>query len=157
MPLRLECAPAFNYARSPHKTEIVLDSSIPHASDPCAPGSDVPPHMKALFTSPEAGMDLDLRFVPESSLENVPEPAVRLELFDLMHKGHLGLSVQAEFTLVEGQAVTFVLRTPPKHAYPDAVRPSKEKAEQLGVPFESKPLPQSQPKSMTDCSTQSLS
>lgn len=136
MPLRLECAPAFNYARSPHKTEIILDSSIPHASDPCAPGSDVKPHMKALFTSAEAGMDLDLRYVPESSLDNVPEPEVKLELFDLMHKGHIGLSVQAQFTLVEGQAVTFVLRTPPKHAYPDAVRPSKEKAEQLGVPFE---------------------
>ncbi|EKM53302.1 glycoside hydrolase family 15 protein, partial [Phanerochaete carnosa HHB-10118-sp] len=136
MPLRLECAPAFNYARSPHKTQIIFDNSIAHAGDPCAPGSDIKPHMKALFSSPEADMELDLRYVTESSIENVPEPEIELELFDLTRKGHLGISVQSEFTLVEGQSVTFILRTPPKHAYPDAVKPSKEKARQLGVPFE---------------------
>ena len=137
MPMRLECAPAFNYARSPHKTQIVLDNSIAHASDPCSPGSDVQPHLKALFSAPDADMDLDLRYVTESSIENVPEPEIKLDLFDLSKKGHLGPSVQSEFTLVEGQAVTFILRTPPKHAYPEAVKPSKEKAAQLGVPFES--------------------
>ena len=140
MPLRLECAPAFNYARSPHTTQIVLDSSIPHAADPCQPGSGAQPHMKALFSSPEANLDLDLRFVPETSLENVSEPEVRLELLDLSHKGNKGLGVACEFTLVEGQAVTFILRSPPKHTYPDAVKPSREKAAHLGVPFESRCL-----------------
>lgn len=137
MPIRVECAPAFNYARSAHTTEITMDTSIPHAANPCAPGSDAPAHMKALFASPDADMDLDLRFVPESSLENVPEPDVRLALLDLAARGHRGPAVCTEFTLVEGQVVTFILRSPPRHAYPDAARPSKERAEQLGVPFES--------------------
>ena len=131
----MECAPAFNYARSPHNTEIVMDTSIPQRSSPTSPSLES--HMKALFTSPEAKLDLDLRFVPESSLENIPIPSVDLEILDLVNKGHLGPSVYSEFELVEGQAITFILRTPPKHTYPDAVRPSKEKAEQLGVPFES--------------------
>ena len=133
----MECAPAFNYGRSPHKTEIIIDSSIP-SPNPCeyaSPSANT--HMKALFTSPEASLDLDLRYVPDSSLENVPEPDIKLEILDLQSKGHLGLSVCCQFELVEGQAVTFILRTPPKHAYPDAVKPSKEKADQLGVPFES--------------------
>lgn len=136
LPLRLECAPAFNYARSPHTTEIIHDTSIAHTSDPCAPGSDAKPHMKALFSSPEADLDLDLRYVSESSLENVAEPEIDFRKYDLMGQGHLGLSVQSDFELVEGQAVTFILRTPLKHAYPDAVKPSKEKADQLGVSFE---------------------
>lgn len=93
--------------------------------------------MKALFSSPEADLDLDLRYVTESSIENVPEPVIKFDLLDLTNKGHLGPSVSCNFTLVEGQAVTFVLRTPSKHVYSEAVRPSKEKAEQLGVPFES--------------------
>ena len=135
MPLRMECAPAFNYARSPHTTEIVIDHSIPHPSDPTSPSHN--PHLKALFRSEEAGLELDLRYVTESSLENVPDPEIRLDLLDLMPKGHLGPSVFCEFEMVEGQSGTFILRTPPKHAYPDAVRPSKEKADQLGVPFES--------------------
>jgi hypothetical protein len=137
MPLRLECAPAFNYARSTHKTEVVPDSSIPHATDPCAPGSTASPHMKALFTSREADLDLDLRFVPESSLENVEEPEVELKLLDLSDKGHKGPGIVCEFTLVEGQAITWILRSPPKHTYPEEVKPSRERAEQLNVPFES--------------------
>ena len=131
----MECAPAFNYARSQHKTEIIIDTSIPQRSNPTSPS--IEHHMKALFTSSEAELDLDLRFVPESSLDNVSSPEIQLEMLDLREKGHLGLSVFSECELVEGQAVTFILRTPPKHAYPDAVRPSKAKAEELGVPFDS--------------------
>lgn len=133
MPLQLECAPAFNYARSPHKTEIVQDGSIAQTVDEAS----ATVHMKALFQSTEAKLNLDLRYVPESSLDNVPEPKIELELLDLTKKGHLGPSVSCEFELREGQAVTFVLRTPPDHAYPDAVKPSEEKAERLGVGFES--------------------
>lgn len=82
-------------------------------------------------------MDLDLRYVTESSIENVLEPAIKLDLFDLTSKGHLGPSVSCNFSLVEGQAVTFVLRTPPKHVYPEATKPSQKKAEDLGIPFDS--------------------
>ncbi|KAJ3535070.1 hypothetical protein NM688_g7030 [Phlebia brevispora] len=133
-PLRMECAPAFNYARSPHTTEIVIDYSSPRSDQ--ATSQDGTARMKAMFRSPEADMELDLRYVTESSLDNIPDPEIKLELLDLMSKGHLGLSVFSEFELVEGQTVTFILRTPPKYTYPEAVRPSREKAEQLGVPFE---------------------
>lgn len=131
----MECAPAFNYARSPHTTEVITDHSIPHPNDPSSPSTT--PHLKALFRSPEADLELDLRYVVESSLDNVPDPEVTLDLLDLMGKGHLGPSVCAEFEMVEGQSVTFVLRTPPKHTYPGAAQPSKEKANELGVSFES--------------------
>lgn len=146
MPLRMECAPAFNYARSEHKLEIIMDQSIP-LTEPCSPSKVVPddpacnPHMKALFKSPDANLDIDLRFVPESSFENIPVPSITLELLDLTEKGHKGMSACSEFELVEGQAVTFVLRTPPTHAYPKEAKPSREKAEMLGVSFESKLCP----------------
>ncbi|KAJ7674021.1 glycoside hydrolase family 15 protein [Mycena polygramma] len=98
VPLRMECAPAFNYARSKHSTSIVPSASPENTT-------------KAVFQSD--AMALDLRYVPESTMANVAPPSVNLNLLDLSHKGHLGLGVQAEMTLVEGQCVTFVLRTPP--------------------------------------------
>ncbi|KAJ7841085.1 glycoside hydrolase family 15 protein [Mycena olivaceomarginata] len=98
VPLRMECAPAFNYARSKHTTSIVPSAS---------PASTT----KAVFESD--ALALDLRYVPESTMANVAAPAIALDLLDLSQKGHLGLGVQAEMTLEEGQCVTFVLRTPP--------------------------------------------
>ncbi|KAI0071654.1 glycoside hydrolase family 15 protein [Panus rudis PR-1116 ss-1] len=130
IPLRVECAPAFNYARSPHTLKIVPDLSIPVSE------ANPTPHNKAYFSSPEAKLDLDLRFVHESSLSGVPEPEIELKPLDLMNKGHLGLGVCCDLTLEEGQAVTFILRTPPEHTYPDEARPSPEKARELGVPYE---------------------
>ncbi|KAJ7058955.1 glycoside hydrolase family 15 protein [Mycena amicta] len=98
VPLRMECAPAFNYARSEHNTAIVSSSS-PEGT------------VKAVFQSD--ALALDLRYVPENTMANVPCPQVALQPLDLSSKGHLGLGVQAEMVLVEGQSVTFVLRTPP--------------------------------------------
>ncbi|KAJ7087909.1 glycoside hydrolase family 15 protein [Mycena belliarum] len=98
VPLRMECAPAFNYARDEHTTLI----------DPPASRAAT---AKAVFQS--AHLTLDLRYVPESTVANVPSPALELALLDLYEKGHLGFAVEAEFTLVEGQCVTFILRTPP--------------------------------------------
>jgi hypothetical protein len=99
----MECAPAFNYARSKHSTHIVPSAS---------PASTT----KAVFQSD--ALALDLRYVPENTMANVPCPSLELSLLDLSGKGHLGLSVQAELTLVEGQCVTFVLRTPPPEDAP---------------------------------------
>ncbi|KAJ7708193.1 glycoside hydrolase family 15 protein [Mycena rosella] len=107
VPLRMECAPAFNYARSKHTTALAS------AASPAGTTA-------AVFTS--ADLSLDLRYVPETTMVNVPCPAVELALLDLSGKGHLGLAVQADITLVEGQCVTFVLRTPP----PDGAPPSME-------------------------------
>lgn len=98
VPLRMECAPAFNYARSQHATAIVPSAS-PEGT------------FKAVFESD--ALALDLRYVPESTMLNVDVPTIKLDLLDLSEKGHLGLGVQAELLLEEGQCVTFVLRTPP--------------------------------------------
>ena len=38
-----------------------------------------------------------------------------MNTLDLSVKGHLGLGVQTDLTLVEGQRVTFVLRIVPEH------------------------------------------
>lgn len=127
MPLRMECAPAFDYARAAHSTTFPLDTSIP--------GS--PPHLKALFTSPAAGLALDLRFVAESTLESVAAPAVALAALDLRAVGHKGVGVCANLALHEGQVVTFVLRIPPERESPAAgTAPTPQKADQLGVAFE---------------------
>ncbi|EMD39530.1 glycoside hydrolase family 15 protein [Gelatoporia subvermispora B] len=133
MPIRMECAPAFNYARSPHKTTIIPDTSIPPTFPPSTSGT---PHPKVLFASSEAGLTLDLRYVTDTSLENIPEPEIELKLLDLTTRGHLGLSAYAEFTLYEGQSVTFILRTPPDVEIPEQANPSPEKAKEIGVSYE---------------------
>jgi hypothetical protein len=104
----MQCAPAFNYARSTHITSIVDDESVPH--DPNAS-----PQKKALFESDS--LALDLRYIPEVSDgvlgSGVSLPEVVLEFLDLSQKGHKGLAIQSKLTLEEGQCVTFVLRIPP--------------------------------------------
>ncbi|EDR04589.1 glycoside hydrolase family 15 protein [Laccaria bicolor S238N-H82] len=102
VPLLMQCAPAFNYARSSHVTTLVEDTSIPFG----------PKRHKVVFDSDS--FSLDLRYVVESTEDITqidPEPDI--ELIDLSEKGHKGLAVQSAFTLSEGQIVTFVLRTPP--------------------------------------------
>ena len=96
------------------------------------------PHTKAFFSSPDANLSLDLRYVLESTLAGVPEPELELKVLDLTGQGHKGKSVYAELDLKEGQAITFILRTPPTRTYPDAATaPSVAKAKELGVPYES--------------------
>uniref|UniRef100_A0A0W0F6D6 Glycoside hydrolase family 15 protein n=1 Tax=Moniliophthora roreri TaxID=221103 RepID=A0A0W0F6D6_MONRR len=102
MPLMMECAPAFNYARSSHRTSIIDDNST------------LSPQKKALFESNE--LALDLRYVTDTSLDNVSEPEISLQLLDLSARGHKGPGVYAKLDLSEGQVVTFVLRTPPNDA-----------------------------------------
>lgn len=108
LPIVMQCAPAFNYARSTHITSIIEDDSIPI-------GSVEQGQKKALFESDS--LALDLRYiaeVAESSLESgVSPPQIVLEFLDLSKKGHKGLAVQSKLTLSEGQCVTFILRTPP--------------------------------------------
>uniref|UniRef100_A0A8H7XN78 Glycoside hydrolase family 15 protein n=1 Tax=Psilocybe cubensis TaxID=181762 RepID=A0A8H7XN78_PSICU len=102
LPILMQCAPAFNYARSPHTTTIVDDDSVlPNVQK------------KAVFESDE--LTLDLRYVVENSMEDpdAAEPEISLEFLDLSAKGHKGLAVQSVLNLTEGQVVTFILRTPP--------------------------------------------
>jgi hypothetical protein len=174
MPIRMECAPAFNYSRTAHTTKLVPD-------DTTAPSLER--QLKVIFSSPADpttsydGLSLDLRYVVETAEEqgtdgcHVPLPKVEINIVDLGERGHLGPAVTAEATLVrhlypwslirisadstlqlEGQIITWVLRTPP-HAdiegltpnqevdgrqvgVPTAVVPSTAKAHKLGVPLD---------------------
>lgn len=121
IPLRLECAPAFNYARDPHQTALVPDDT--------STGNQ----RKALFES--ESLSLDLRYVAENS-EDTQLPEVNLQLLDLSKQGHLGPGVFCELHLIENQAVTFVLRVPPPHSKHKLIsKPSLQQAEELGVPL----------------------
>jgi hypothetical protein len=104
----MECAPAFNYARDVHTTTIIDDPSVPVSLT-----YNQTPQKKVLFES--ENLSLDLRYVVEATESCThPPPAVDLAALDLSSKGHKGLGVQASLKLYEGQAVTFILRTPPK-------------------------------------------
>lgn len=136
LPLRVECAPAFDYARAAHTTELVADDSIPSNF---AAGKAPSRHNKAVFASDAAKLSLDLRYVAESSLDNVADPEIELALLDLTKKGHLGPGVSCDLRLTEGQTVTFVLRIPPESEQfqSPASRPTPQNAQELGVPYES--------------------
>ncbi|KAK0460162.1 glycoside hydrolase family 15 protein [Desarmillaria tabescens] len=74
------------------------------------PSSSVP-QMKATFVSKDCA--LDLRYVVDSTMDNVACPSVELCFLDLSAKGHKGLGVHADLSLEEGQCVWFILRIPP--------------------------------------------
>ncbi|TFK17637.1 Six-hairpin glycosidase [Coprinopsis marcescibilis] len=75
LPLRMQCAPAFNYARDEHTTTLIEDESRPSSEkDSCEDSvtsseEQSPPegerHLKALFESPDLVMDL--RYVAHNS------------------------------------------------------------------------------------------
>jgi len=64
-------------------------------------------------------LTLDLRYIAETTTEDVDVPVVHLTTLDLSAKGHKGLAIQAFVHLIEGQAVTFILRNPPVSADAD--------------------------------------
>jgi hypothetical protein len=129
--LRVECAPAFHYALHEHKTSLVSDDTIPANGEKNASDKQ----KRALFESEE--LTLDLRFIAESVIDGVPLPSVNLQILDLMPRGHKGLSIGVDLDLVEGQVVTFVLRTPPKATKEQYNASStKEQFEQQGVSFD---------------------
>lgn len=125
--LRVECAPAFNYALAEHRTLLIPDDSIP------AIGKDAPvKQKKAVFESDD--LTLDLRFVAESVIDGVPSPAVEFQTLDLRSCGHKGISVGADLDLVEGQVVTFVLRTLPNATEEQYTsNPAGDKTPDLGI------------------------
>ncbi|KAI0005471.1 glycoside hydrolase family 15 protein [Russula compacta] len=124
--IRVECAPAFHYALAEHRSSLVPDDSIPTN---CEHPSDK--QKKALFESSD--LTLDLRFIAESVIDGVPSPSVELCTLDLGNKGHKGLSISADLDLVEGQVVTFVLRTPPKATSGQHIPNPTSDYAQLGV------------------------
>ncbi|KAG6334242.1 hypothetical protein ID866_4848 [Astraeus odoratus] len=121
--LRMECAPAFNYARDSHTTEFVPDNSVGYCHQ-----------KKVLFKSRD--FDLDLRYVSDTALDNVPTPEVNIDYLDLSKQGHLGPAVACNLNLEEGQRVTFVLRICPDNLTLPESRPTQELADRLGIPLE---------------------
>jgi hypothetical protein len=121
IPLRIECAPAFNYARDAHTTSIILDDTSPHQHQ-----------HKVLFKS--HSLSLDLRHVAECDSGTAPD--IQWSILDLSAKGHLGPAVCTQLDLFEGAMVTFVFRSPPHEEYKPMVKPTQEEAHQLGVPLE---------------------
>ena len=138
MPIRVECAPAFNYARSSHNTSIEVDTSVATAEIADSP---IAPHLKAVFHSPDANLKVDLRYVTEYTHDDdVGDPEVKLEYLDLEQKGHKGSGVCTEIALREGQVVTFVFRSPPDVVLPPQAHPTHRTAKKLGIPYESERL-----------------
>ena len=129
-PIRVECAPAFNYALAEHRTSLVPDDTIPENGENASDKQK-----KALFESND--LTLDLRFVAESVIDGVPSPSVQLRTLDLTAQGHKGISVSVDLDLTEGQVVTFVLRTPPKATREHNPDPTKEQSQQPGISFDS--------------------
>ncbi|KIJ55275.1 glycoside hydrolase family 15 protein [Sphaerobolus stellatus SS14] len=140
VPLHMECAPAFNYARSAHRLAFRPDTTSDPSNDlPPGPNSktSIPSTTKALFLSPDAKLNLELRYVPESAADDVPLPKVDFKSLDLRPQGHLGLSACADMELSIGQSVWFILRVVPDEAEAenenDYRRPTRERAKEMGV------------------------
>ncbi|KAH7335366.1 glycoside hydrolase family 15 protein [Rhizoctonia solani] len=126
VPIRMECCPAFNYARDAHETQFVNDDS----QQPGTSGSQE----KVVFRSRD--LTLDLRYVADTMPDlDVAKPQVTLRPLDLRPKGHKGVGTCVDLDLEEGQVVTFILRTPPESTSSTS-KPTKEQAEALGVPIE---------------------
>jgi GH15 family glucan-1,4-alpha-glucosidase len=131
--LRVECAPAFHYALHEHRTSLVPDDTIPENG-----GNASDKQKRALFESDE--LTMDLRFIAESVVDGIPSPSVDLQFLNLMPQGHKGSSICVDLDLVEGQVVTFVLRTPSMATKEQHnAGATKEQSEQLGVSFDQLP------------------
>lgn len=100
---KMACAPAFNYCRDEHTTELVEDDSGPRLAQ----------HKpKILFTSKDICMDLRW-LAATNDPDEVDPPDIECHVTELPHRKLLGPAVTAEFTLKEGQVVYFVLRQVP--------------------------------------------
>lgn len=141
VPFRMECAPAFNYCRDKHTTEV-RDRTYPKTSaeyqiidDDSAPNGCAN-SQKAMFTS--SSLSMDLRYLTWSDDTCVKDPEVSLKVQELEGRGLLGPACVSEFELEEGQVVCFVLREAGDFSYSNAehkrvANPNPERAKTLGV------------------------
>jgi hypothetical protein len=91
---------------------------------------------KGLFTSPS--LSLDLRYLTNSDDHAVEKPKIELKTESFSDRGLLGDAITSEFTLEEGQSVTFVLREVGDWQYANeehqrVANPNAQRAEALGV------------------------
>lgn len=109
-----ECAPAFDYARSEHSVRV--ENGDGHSAH-----FDCPSHI-----------NLDLRYTVGYSGSATTDalPSVALSQHNAADRGFLGDTVMADFTLSEGQVVTFVLSQRALNTDDKADKdPSKNKSE----------------------------
>ncbi|CEL61905.1 putative protein C4H3,03c OS=Schizosaccharomyces pombe (strain 972 / ATCC 24843) GN=SPAC4H3.03c PE=4 SV=1 [Rhizoctonia solani AG-1 IB] len=124
VPIRMECCPAFNYARDAHETQFVNDDSHEGATS----------QEKVIFRSRD--LTLDLRYVADTVPDiDVAKPQATLRPLDLRPQGHQGVGASIDLDMEEGQVITFILRTPPEGGS-NTTKPTKEQAETLGIPIE---------------------
>lgn len=127
---RMECAPAFNYCRDTHTTELVQDDSSELAQD------GMPHKKKVVFVSKD--LELDLRYLASND-GIAPDPEVKLKIEELDGRELLGPSVVSNFSLEEGQCVYFVLRQIPESCSTETRREANaetlRKATDLGIPI----------------------
>ncbi|BFZ63125.1 hypothetical protein YB2330_004245 [Saitoella coloradoensis] len=97
MTYHMECFPAFDYARATHETKITCD------------GEDHE-NPTVLFSAKDAKLDLELLYVVENG-ETEDMPKLEFKIEDRSSVGMKGAGVVADFTLKEGQAVSFVFRS----------------------------------------------
>ncbi|KZT59027.1 glycoside hydrolase family 15 protein [Calocera cornea HHB12733] len=136
VPIRMECAPAFNYARDRHTANVVEDESV------------IADHQQKVFFSSQS-LDLDLRYVVDASESCNGMPAVKFELVTM--KEHLGPAAICDFELEDGQSITFILRTPPPPPSDDKKpSPSVSHAKALRVPIEDLVSGGAKPRSLDD-------
>ncbi|EJU03813.1 Six-hairpin glycosidase [Dacryopinax primogenitus] len=98
VPIRVECAPAFNYARDAHTAEVVHDDNV--ISDT---------QDKVVFFS--QSMKMDLRYVVDASESCGAVPSVSFDL--VTFKEHLGPAAVCDIKLEDGQSITFIFRILP--------------------------------------------
>ncbi|ORY06481.1 glycoside hydrolase family 15 protein [Basidiobolus meristosporus CBS 931.73] len=98
--VKLECFPAFNYARSKHTTTVHVMQDA-RSEDHLGP-------WRVEFASPE--LTMDLRFTFDCGEHESPFWKYDIE----EREGMLGPGVSTTITLSEGQSITFILREVPQ-------------------------------------------
>ncbi|KAH8929674.1 glycoside hydrolase family 15 protein [Atractiella rhizophila] len=109
VPLKLECYPAFNYARDEHTTNVAADPSALDTTQG---------HSKATFASKD--LTMELRYI-SSPGDTSKAPAVSFEKdsASVAVLGLKGAGVTAKFELEETQTVTFIFWEPEKEKVPE--------------------------------------
>jgi GH15 family glucan-1,4-alpha-glucosidase len=100
--VEMNLLPAFNYARDPHRTAVVA-----HKCGVCG-DSGVQYHQMAIFASKNLNLQLGTTIDCGEDAENCPR--LRLEC---VKGSELGNGITTQFKLMEGQAVSFILREDP--------------------------------------------
>lgn len=109
---RLECFPAFDYARKEHETQILDDTNAAKISQ----SNDY--RKKAVFKGD--GMVMELRAMtgcnPDLALSDGANslPTINFKRDTASWPRHKGPGIVAEFTLTEGQTADFVFREDPQ-------------------------------------------